>query len=49
MATVNEKMTALADEIRSLTGQTGKLSLDLMDSVLNTANGNVIEQTELIE
>ena len=41
MATINEKMTAIADEIRSLTGQTGKLNLDSMDSQLNNANNTV--------
>ena len=32
MATVNEKMTAIANEIRGFTGETGKLSLDDMAS-----------------
>lgn len=35
---VNSKMTAIADKIRALTGQTGKLGLDKMDLNLEIAN-----------
>lgn len=40
MATVNEKMTAIADEIRELSGATGTMGLDAMASTLNTENTN---------
>lgn len=39
MATVNEKMTALADAIREKTGETGRLSLDGMIDSLNNYSG----------
>ena len=48
MATVNEKMTALADEIRELSGTTTPKSLDAMASDVNTANAEITEQTDLI-
>lgn len=40
MATVNEKMTAIADEIRELSGTTEAMGLDAMASTLNTENAN---------
>ena len=36
MGTVKEKMTALADEIRSLSGRTSAMGLDAMKSILHT-------------
>lgn len=41
MATVNKKMTAIADEVRSLLGVTGVMGLDTIESNLNTANSSV--------
>lgn len=49
MATVNEKMTAIADPIRTLMGVTGALGLDAMASNLNGANTEVADQTALID
>lgn len=49
MATVNDKMTALADEVRELSGTTGKLGIDAMISNVNEVNIEVDEQTDLIE
>lgn len=51
MATINEKMTAIADAIRSKTGETGKLSLDAMAESINSIEGNstnfsIIARTE---
>lgn len=46
---VNSKMTAIADEVRALSGTTGALGLDDMASQLNTANGDVTTQISLIE
>lgn len=40
MATVNEKMTALANEVRTLTGTTDSLSISHMTSALRTENIN---------
>lgn len=40
MATVNEKMTAIAEEIRTLSGTTEAMGLDTMASTLNTENAN---------
>jgi hypothetical protein len=37
---VNEKLTALADEIRELSGTTEKLGIDEMTSALDTENTN---------
>lgn len=45
---VNSKMTAIADPIRSLMGLTGTLGLDAMASNLSSANGQVTDQTALI-
>lgn len=49
MATVNEKMTALADEIRELSGTTASKSIDAMTSDVDAANAEIAEQTELLE
>jgi hypothetical protein len=46
---INSKMTALADEIRELSGTTTKKSIDTMTSDINTANTEITEQSELIE
>ena len=48
MATVNEKMTALADEIRELSGTTTTKSIDTMTSDIDAANTKIAEQTDLI-
>jgi hypothetical protein len=48
MSTVNEKMTALADEIRELSGTTTKKSIDAMTSDVDAANTEISEQMELI-
>ena len=48
MATVNEKMTALADEIRTLGGGTTALSIDGMTAKVSDANAEVTSQAELI-
>ena len=45
---VNSKMTALADEIRELSGSTSKKSIDDMTSDVGSANTEVASQTELI-
>lgn len=45
---VNTKMTALADEIRTLSGTTDKLGLDAMKSNVNEANGEIDDQADLI-
>lgn len=45
---VNTKMTALADEIRTLSGTTDKLGLDAMKSNVNEANGEIEGQEDLI-
>lgn len=44
----NEKMTALADEVRTLSGVTEEKSLDDLISDTTAANGEVDAQTELI-
>lgn len=53
MDTVNTKMTALADEIRELSGTTEKLGIDEMTSALDTENTNfnlnLTMQSNLIE
>jgi hypothetical protein len=38
MSTVNEKMTAIADAIRSKTGTTNKLTLDTMKTEIESIN-----------
>lgn len=41
MATVHEKMTAIANEIRALTGVTTAMGLDAMANNLDTVNANI--------
>lgn len=48
MATINEKMTALADEIRELSGTTTTKSIDTMTTDVGAANTEITSQTELI-
>ena len=48
MATVNSKMTALADEVRALSGTTTSKSIDAMTTDVNAANTEITEQTGLI-
>ena len=48
MSTVNEKMTAIADEIRTLSGKTESMGLDAMATNLNEANAEISNQTDLI-
>ena len=48
MATVNEKMTALADEIRELSGTTSQLSIDAMTDRVDEVNAEVNSQADLI-
>lgn len=45
---VNSKMTAINDEIRSLVGVTGLMGLDAMATNLGTANDEVTVQSDLI-
>ena len=45
---VNEKMTALANEVRTLSDKTETLSIDEMTSTLNAENTNLITQAEII-
>lgn len=47
--TVNSKMTALANEIRELSGTTTTKSLDTMTSDIDAANTEIAEQTALLE
>jgi hypothetical protein len=49
MTTVNEKMTALANEIRELSGKTDCLGIDAMASDIGVANATITEQTSLLE
>lgn len=46
---VNSKMTAIADEIRELSGSTGTMGLDAMAIKLDDANDEVASQAGLIE
>ena len=46
---VNTKMTAIADEVRTLSGATDKLGLDKMASHTREANTEVSEQAEMIQ
>lgn len=48
MANLNEKMTALADEIRVLSGTTETMGLDAMQSNVADANDTVDTQADLI-
>ena len=45
---VNSKMTAIADQIRTLQGGTGKLGLDAMAAQVGAANSTVTAQSSLI-
>ena len=45
---VNSKMTAIADQIRTLQGGTGKLGMDAMAAQIGTANDTVTAQALLI-
>jgi hypothetical protein len=45
----NEKMTALADEVRELSGTTEEKSLDDLISDTTSANSEITEQTNLID
>lgn len=49
MATVNEKMTALADEVREISGSEELMGLDDMQQNLDVANENVQTESDLIE
>lgn len=46
---VNTKMTAIADEIRTLSGTTESMGLDAMATNLNEANEEVSSQADLLE
>lgn len=46
---VNEKMTALANEVRELSGTESAKSIDAMTSDIDAANTEINEQTGLIE
>ena len=45
---VNEKMTALANEVRELSGETAKLGIDEMTVKISDANTEIDEQTSLL-
>ena len=45
---VNSKMTALADEVRELSGATAKLGIDAMTTNVQSANTEVSDQSDLI-
>ena len=46
---VNSKLTALADEVRELSGVTGTMGLDAMATNIGDANTEVDTQADLIE
>ena len=48
MTTVNSKMTAIADEIRTLTNTTEAMGLDAMATNINNANTATTTQEDLI-
>ena len=48
MATVAEKMTAIAGPMRTLSGRTDKLNLDEMAAIVTDANAKVSSQADLI-
>ncbi|MEE1084283.1 MAG: hypothetical protein UH850_11220 [Paludibacteraceae bacterium] len=48
MATVNSKMTAIADEIRTLSGTSDSMGLDAMATHVGEANDEVDSQVELL-
>lgn len=43
---INSKMTALADEIRELSGTSGALGLDAMTNKISEANEEIVNQSE---
>lgn len=45
---INSTMTALADEVRELSGKTGKLTLKNMTDEVASGNGTISDQTTLI-
>ena len=45
---VNSKMTAIADEIRTLSGTTGSMGLDAMKAHIDEANDNISTEANLI-
>ena len=45
---INSTMTALADEVRELSGKTGKLTLENMTDEVASGNGTISDQTSLI-
>jgi hypothetical protein len=45
---VNEKMTAIADEIRELSGTTDAMGLDAMANHIYEANSEISDQKDLI-
>ena len=45
---INSTMTALADEVRELSGKTGKLTLENMADEVASGNGTISDQTSLI-
>ena len=49
MATVNEKMTALAEEIRELSGTSSAKTIDNMTSDVAEANGDIEQQIGIID
>lgn len=49
MSTINEKMTALADGIRELSGTNTSKSIDAMTSDVGAANTEIAEQADLLE
>ena len=48
MATINEKMTNLADEIRTLSGTSSPMGLDGMITNIENANNEIDTQADLI-
>ena len=48
MSTINSKMTALADEVRELSGSIEPLSIDAMTTNIGNANDEVSTQADLI-
>lgn len=46
---INEKMTAIANEIRELSGDTEKLGLDAMAANVQQSNEEILAQKELLE
>lgn len=45
---INSKMTAIADEVRELSGTSGAIGLDAMAAYVNEANDEVTYQASLI-